>query len=190
MSKRRKLVPYLILLVMVVLTTYEVVGLIRGPKTLHERVLASTSSLSVEDRVVSLEKRVANLERVTGVTKTASSGVKKEIFVSLVGGSVSGSEWTKIPGSDFSMDQSLYGNVIDVSWQGWIDNGYGYVRIFDNTNHRVVDGSEVLISSGEKASFYSKTMSIWRGQNQYWIEARSVAGEVKLSSPRLKIVTK
>ena len=178
--------PYIILLVIVLVM---VGGAMSLKKTNETNVLAAKTTLTTEDRVTSLERRVAALEKYTGMVKSASSGVLKENFISLLGGSLSASEWTKIPGTDFTFDQSLYGNTVTVSWQGWMDNGYGYVRIYDNTNHRAVDGSEVMVTSGEKSSFYSKNLSIWRGQNQYWIEAKSIAGEVVISSPRLKVLS-
>lgn len=180
--------PYLILIVIVVLMSYEALSL---HSTRNERVLASTTTLTTEQRLSSLERRVSNLEKYTGIVKTTASGPARESYVSLMGGTVmADNNWTKIPGTDFVFDQSLFGNVISVSWQGWINSGYGSVRIYDNTNHRVVDNSEVTVASGEKASFYSKPLSIWRGQNQYWIEAKGVAGEVDLSQPSLKLVTK
>lgn len=184
---KRLMGPYLILLIVVLMACYQAINLFHLPRPV---VLSATVTKSNEDRILSLEKRVANLERYTGMVKPTSTGKTKETFVSLMGGTANGADWTKISGSDFVLDQSLYGNVTEVSWQGWVDGGYGYVRLYDNTNKRAVDGSEMMISSGEKASFYSKPLSIWRGQNQYWIEVRSIAGDVSVSLPRLKILTK
>jgi hypothetical protein len=184
---KKRLVPYLILVVIVILMSYEALTL-----SLHSQteVLSATTTLTTEGRVSALERRVANLEKYTGMVKTSSSAMAKENFVSLSGGSIFANDWTKVPGTDFTFDQSLYGNVTEVSWQGWIDSGNGSLRLYDNTNHRAVDGSEVTVSSGGKASFYSKPLSIWRGQNQYWIEAKSIGAEVILSLPRLKVVTR
>ncbi|HEX9008663.1 MAG TPA: hypothetical protein VF837_05375 [Patescibacteria group bacterium] len=184
---RRRLVAYTILVGVLMMASAQVYIIATRP--ISPEVLSATTNLTVEDRVTSLERRVAALEKYTGMVKPKASGIAKENFMAITGGTTSGSDWTKIDGSDFTMDQSLYGNVKDVSWQGWMDNGYGYARIFDGTNHRAVDGSEVLVTSGVRSSFYSKTMSIWRGQNTYWIEIRSVAGPVTISTPRLRIVT-
>ena len=165
-------------------------GTVSIKKIGENNVLAAKTTLTAEDRLTSLEKRVAALEKYTGMVKTPTTGTIKETLISLPGGTVFGTEWIKIPGTDFTFDQSLYGNVVNVYWQGWMDSGYGSVRIYDNTNHRAVDGSEITVTSGQKSSFYSKIMSIWRGQNQYWIEARSVAGNVTVSEPKLKVVTR
>ena len=184
---KRKLVPYLIISIVVIMASYQAVGLLKYPRP---EVLSATSTVSTEDRLTALERRVSSLERYTGMVKVPASGVAKINYVSLSGGTAGGSDWVKMAGTDFTLDQSLYGNVTEVTWQGWIDSGYGSARLYDNTNHRAVDGSEISVTSGSRASFYSKPLSIWRGQNQYWIEVRSIAGDVTVSEPKLKIITR
>ena len=155
------------------------------------RVLGeATQKGDLETRIAALESRVYRLEQTTGLIKKtkATLGKAKEYFVALSGGSAEGYDWTKITGSDFTFDTSLYGSNITVSWEGWMDNGLGNVRIYDATNFRGVDGSEIKLSSGEKSSFYSKNLSIWRGQNQYYLQIKSIAGLVTISQPRLKVV--
>lgn len=150
----------------------------------------------LSEKVVALTKRVVALERRSGVggTKTTTSAktvVAKESFKEIGGGSAVGGDWTKVEGSDFSFDQSLYGVVDKVTWQGWVDNGSGQVRLYDATNNRGVDGSEVTVSASGKASFYSQPLAIWRGQNQYYIQIKNVnLVTTTVSSPRLRIVTK
>ncbi|HOX95837.1 MAG TPA: hypothetical protein PLI45_00430 [Candidatus Woesebacteria bacterium] len=153
----------------------------------EERVLAATTTKTLEERVASLESRVYLLEKSAGLiaTKTKAS----ETFVSLVGGDINSADWSKIPGTDFTLDTALYGKTVEVSWQGWF-KGVGSVRLYDSTNHRAVDFSEFLSTTDGSKSFYSKVMSIWRGQNQYYIEGKTTDGTVTLSSPRLKIVAK
>jgi len=152
------------------------------------KVLGETTS--ADSRIASLEKRVYQLEKITGLIKSKSATTAiKESFVSLSGGSAEGYDWTKLSGSDFTFDLSLYGNA-NVTWEGWMDNGLGSVRLYDDTNHRAVDGSEVMVVSGKKSSFYSKPLSIWRGQNQYHLEIKSLSGQVTVTQPRLKILVK
>ncbi|SRR5258706_819517 len=172
------------------LTGWQVYGLTRARGENNQEVLAAATPRTLEERVAALESRVAVLERNTGLVKPNGTGKLKEQFVNLTGGSVTASDWTAIAGTNFSLDTALYGNSVEVSWQGWIDNGYGSVRIFDDTNHRVVDNSEIGVDSGVKSSFYSKPLSIWRGQNQYHVEGKNPQGELELSSPRLRIVTR
>ncbi len=153
-------------------------------------VLSATTDMTVEQRLASLESRVYSLEKKAGGVKSKSTNYK-ENFLNLSGGSMRGSEWVKIPSTEFWFDSGFYGEVVEATWQGWVDNGYGYVRLYDASNHRVVDGSEVLVNSSEKASFYSKPLSIWRGMNQYWLEAKSPINEtVTVSGPRIRLMVR
>lgn len=145
----------------------------------------------LSEKVAALTRRVVALEKLATTGKSIRPGVSKESFMNIGGGSASGGDWTKVEGSDFAFDQSLYGNVVSVTWQGWVDNGRGQVRLYDATNNRGVDGSEVSVNASGKASFYSQPLAIWRGQNQYYIQIKNVnLVTVTVSSPRLRIVTK
>lgn len=185
--------PWVIILTVCVLAIYQAFGLTQrriASVADNPEVLAATTDKSLEERVAALENRVYVLERNVGLIKPASTGKIKEQFVQLSGGNANSADWTKIVGSDFTFDASLYGKSVEVFWQGWIENGRGSVRIYDDTNHRVVDGSEMSVDSGVKSSFYSKAISIWRGQNQYYIEAKNPYGEIVINSPRLRVVTR
>jgi len=188
-----KTVLGVLLVSVLMLSGWEVYRLVeRGGSGLEEdpEVLAATTTRTLEERVASLESRVLVLERNVGLVKPKTAATKKEQYVQLSGGSVTASEWAKIDGTEFSFDALLYGGSVEVSWQGWVDNGYGSVRIYDDTNHRAVDGSEISVNSGVKSSFYSKSMSIWRGQNQYFIQGKNPLGVITVSQPRLRIVTR
>lgn len=150
------------------------------------------------DKVTALTRRVAALEKSVGIggvspKKAAAPTTKKakEAFLAIAGGSAVGGDWTKLSGTDFWFDQSLYGEVTSVTWQGWVDNGSGQVRLYDATNNRGVDGSEAVVNASGKASFYSQPLAIWRGQNQYYIQIKNVnLTAVTISSPRLRILSK
>lgn len=181
--------PFISLLALLIASELGIYGLSRTEFYGGNRVLGETTG-TVESRIASLERRVYTLEKTTGLIKTKGvAGVAKESSVALNGGSAESYDWMKLPGTDFTFDVSLYGNAT-VTWEGWMDNGLGSVRLYDDTNHRAVDGSEVMVLSGVKSSFYSKPLSIWRGQNQYHLEIKSLSGQVAVSTPRLKIVVK
>lgn len=181
----------MLILTVLSLAGWQVYGLLSPRPTLDEpEVLASSTTMTIEERVIALESRVWTLERNTGLVKPKTTGKLKEQFVILTGGAVNASEWTKMAGTDFTLDVSLYGSSVEISWQGWIERGYGSVRLYDGTNHRAVDNSEISVDSGVRSSFYSKPVSIWRGQNTYYIEGKNPLGEMTLASPRLKIVTR
>lgn len=154
----------------------------------HPEVLSTSTTKTLEERVTSLESRVYTLEKNAGLVATVTKKTY-ETYVSLAGGDISAFDWAKISGTDFSLDTSLYGKSVEVYWQGWL-NGAGSIRLYDSTNHRAVDFSEFASKSDNKVSFYSKAMSIWRGQNQYYIEGKITGGTVTLSTPRLRIVVK
>lgn len=145
-------------------------------------------------KVDALNKRVTALELslIKPTAKaTPTTTVARETFVAILGGSVQAGDWEKLSGSEFWLDLSLYGNVTEVTWQGWIENGTGLARLYDATNSRAVDGSEIIVSSLSRASFYSKPLSIWRGQNQYYVQLKSLTSQkVTISTPRLKITTR
>lgn len=175
-----------VLLIVFSLAGWQVWNLASGK---NPKVLSTTTTKTLEERVASLESRVYTLEKNAGLVATSTKKTT-ESFVSLSGGVISSFDWEKITGSDFSLDTSLYGKSVEVSWQGWMEGGAGSVRLYDSTNHRAVDYSEFVSTSGNKVSFYSRVMSIWRGQNQYYIEGKTTGGTITLSTPRLKIVAK
>lgn len=174
-----------ILLVVFSLAGWQVWNLASGRRP---EVLSTSATKTIEDRVASLESRVYVLEKNAGLTASTTAKAK-ESFVSLSGGDISSFEWSKVSGTDFTLDASLYGKTVEVSWQGWL-SGAGSVRLYDSTNHRAVDSSEFASTNDNKVSFYSKAMSIWRGQNQYYVEGKTTGGTITLSTPRLRIVAK
>jgi len=148
----------------------------------------------LSNKIDALNKRVTALELAAiprRATAAPTKAAARTTYVAISGGNVAtASDWTKVDGSDFWLDLSLYGNVSQVTWEGWIDSGNGQARLYDATNNRVVDGSQITITSNTRASFYSKPLSIWRGQNKYYVELKSlVAGQASISTPRLRIVT-
>jgi hypothetical protein len=176
----------------VLLNTDKLLDLSFGEK----RVLSAQTELTIEERVASLEKRVASLEKKTAVSATKANSVAKESFVQLTGGSGTGVDWVAVPASEFWLDTSLYGGSVEVSWQGKVEGEGGgavdgWVRIYDITNSRGVDYSQVEVAGSGGSSFYSKNMAIWRGQNQYRVEVKSRTGVlVTVVSPRLRVLVK
>lgn len=158
----------------------------------ERKVLSATDSGTVEERVEDLERRVSNLERVNRKSVAMAKSGQKQNFYALSGGTVTSGSWTGVPGSEFWLDLALYGNVSQVTWEGWLQNFDGSAvaraRLYDITNHRVVDFSEVGQTGKQKASFYSPALAIWRGQNQYRVEVMSTTSNpVTISEARLKI---
>ena len=149
----------------------------------------------VDEKVAEIETALAVTPTPTPTTTTSQTSSVKETHIETVdlpGGSASGGDWVRISGSEKWLDSSLYGELVSATWQGWIEvkdgSGIAYARLYDATNNRAVDGSEVSNASGGKASFYSEGLSIWRGQNQYYIEVRSSTGyEVTVEGAKMKL---
>ncbi|MBI3954736.1 hypothetical protein HY333_01695 [Candidatus Collierbacteria bacterium] len=185
MTARKKLVLGLLIVSLVLIN---IASLLR-PRYSQAQTACDVDCLSA--KIEALTKRVSVLEKQVNAKKTILTNAKqKEYFVSLSGGESNSGDWTSLSSSEFWFDLNLYAGVTQVTWEGWMENGYGLARLYDSTNFRAVDGSEVKLVSGVKTSFYSKPLSIWRGQNRYFIQVRSLNGtEVKISSARLKILS-
>ena len=119
-----------------------------------------------------------------------------EKFVRLSGGEAQGSGWIRLGETVFWLDAALHGELVTASWQGWLKSSGGgldgWVRLYDASNGRVVDGSETRVTGSTKTSFYSNNIAIWRGQNQYYIEIKDNEGgdRLTISEPRLRLLVR
>ena len=130
----------------------------------------------------------------SSTVKPTAVAAEKNYVIQLPNASAMGSAWSRMASTATNLDVYLYGaTLVGATWEGWLEvvggSGKGYARLYDMTNHRVVDGSEVIVSGNSKASFYSGNLSLWRGQNQYMVEVRTDSGsEIKLSDAKIKLV--
>ncbi|MDP3954948.1 MAG: hypothetical protein Q8Q15_01115 [bacterium] len=125
----------------------------------------------------------------TSVTAQSSS----VSFISIgSSGSTSETSWTDIPGTEFYFNLVDYSNLKSVRWEvnlrSFLAGNAVSVRIYDATNSRAVDSSELSTTSGASVIVRSNDLSIWRGNNLYRVQAKSSSGNpVYLDAPRLKI---
>lgn len=108
-------------------------------------------------------------------------------------GSTANTSWADIPGTDFYFDLADYPQVKGVRWeaslQSFVSADPVYARLYDVTNNRAVDGSDLTTTSSTYQYIRSSDLTIWRGNNLYRIQAKGSSGNtVNLSSPRLKII--
>lgn len=153
-------------------------------------VLPTSTQTVIEKETVVVEATPTPRPQPT----TAAAKTTRIEYVSLPSGEASGLDWTSFSASKW-IDTALYGELVSATWEGWIEipggSGIGYARLYDATNERAVDGSEVKLQNTLKSSFYSGNLSIWRGQNQYFIQTKSSGGgTVKVYSARIKLVVK
>jgi len=131
---------------------------------------------------------------VVEATSKVTSKPAKEVFVRLSDGSGSSESWVNV-GSGKWVDTALYGELLSATWEGWAEmpggSGVVNIRLYDATNSRAVDGSEVMIKDTARTSFYSKSLTLWRGQNQYFVQVKTNGGgSVDVSEARMKLVVR
>jgi len=100
--------------------------------------------------------------------------------------------WTKVDGSQFVFDAKDYPSKSKVSWEVNLKvqnpNSRCSARIYDQTNLRAVDYSELSTTSTVFEYLASQNVAIWAGKNQYYLEIKSLDGSTcYISSPRLVI---
>jgi len=108
-------------------------------------------------------------------------------------GSTQNTEWTDIFGTDFYFDLADYPSSkavrFEVSLQSYLSSDPAYIRLYDVSNKRAVDGSELTTRSSSYEYLQSGNLVIWRGNNLYRLQAKGSSGNVvNFSSPRLKII--
>jgi hypothetical protein len=145
----------------------------------------------IAEELAKLPTPVTTTETVIQTIQPTPSS--KVTYISLGGSSsTSATGWTDIPGSDFYFDLSDYPTATGVRWEislrSFLAGNMVYARLYDVTNSRAVDFSELTSTSGTSELKRSVDLAIWRGNNLYRIQGKSSTGTpAYLDSPRLKI---
>lgn len=117
----------------------------------------------------------------------------KVLYVPLVNtGSTVLTDWTDIPASDFYFNQADYPGYKSIQWEASLKSVNSparvMVRLYDVTNKRGVDYSELQTQSLTYALLQSSALTIWRGNNLYRVQLKADNGtEASLGMGRLKI---
>jgi hypothetical protein len=128
------------------------------------------------------------------IVPAQSSSGSKVAYVTIGGSSSTNStSWQDIPGTDFYFDLTDYPTATGVRWEislrSYLAGNKVYARLYDVTNSRAVDYSELSSDSGTSILQRSVDLAIWRGNNLYRVQGKSSAGcEAYLDSPRLKVI--
>ena len=118
----------------------------------------------------------------------------KVAYLTLGGSSsTSNTSWEDISGTDFYFDLSDYPTATGVRWEislrAFLAGNKVYARLYDVTNKRAVDYSELFTDSGTSALQRSVDLAIWRGNNLYRVQGKSSTGTpAYLDSPRLRVL--
>lgn len=183
------------------------------PKTesssgLIEEVKPATASCELLCRQVAreeIEKELSRLPSPAGQSSVSPStsviksppvptnGKPKEFYVPLVNeGSVSSVSWADIVPSDFYFDLSNYMGAKEIRFEAYLlssNNDQAYARLYDATNKRGVDYSELGTTKSSFTSVASSGVKIWQGNNKYTVQLRSTNGTlVQLRDAKLKII--
>lgn len=102
--------------------------------------------------------------------------------------------WTDVPGSDTYVDSyNDYGSSavvrFEISLKVNQGNGRAYARLWDDTNKVSPNNSEIYTESGEYTTQITQPISMWRGNNLYKIQVKSLNGsEAYINGAKLKII--
>ena len=146
-----------------------------------------------------VEKLAGNLptssQPVVEATPTPTAGRTPSVTYLPIGssGSTSNGSWTDIAGTEFYFNLADYQKVKAARWEvnlrSFLAGNAVYARIYDVTNNRAVDGSELSTTSGTSVVLRSGDLVIWQGNNLYRVQARSPSeNPAYLDTPRLKIL--
>jgi len=131
--------------------------------------------------------------QATPTPTTAPRGANVQYLTIGSAGSTSNASWADISGTEFYFNLADYQNIKAVRWEinlrSFLAGNAVSARIYDVTNSRAVDGSELLTTSGTSVLLRSGDLTIWRGNNLYRVQAKSSSeNPAYLDTPRLKIL--
>jgi len=148
-------------------------------------------------------------EKVTALIPTQTTGIPvkltpiptvkptKSRFFSYIpipgSGNTSNTVWTDLAGTEISFSVGDYVGFkeayFEVNMKLFNGNGVGYLRLYDITNSRAVDGSEISTSSQTSTAVSSGKISLWQGNNKYRVQAKSLTADTTyFESGRIKII--
>lgn len=130
---------------------------------------------------------------VPKATVTPSNGKPKVVYVPLAAdGAVSSATWTDIVPSEFYFDLGNYPGAKEIRFEIYLlslNNDLVSARLYDATNKRAIDFSDLQTTSSTFTRQESSPLVIWRGNNKYTLQLRSVNGtQAQLKDARLKIL--
>lgn len=118
----------------------------------------------------------------------------KATYIPLVSeGTTVNTTWTDIVPSEFWFDLTDYPAAKEVRFICYLQALHGsakvYARLYDKTNERAVDYSQVETQSDSYVRLESSGITIWRGNNKYTVQLKSENGtQVLLKEAKLKII--
>jgi len=140
-----------------------------------------------------IDQKIATALAGLSSASSAQSIIPTTNYISLgSGGSTTLTSWTVVEGSNFNFNLADYPTGAKVYWEGNLKalsgNSRCYARLYDKTHYRAVDYSQQSTDQISYQSLTSQGLSIWRGNNQYRLEIKSLNGiKCFLTSPNLVV---
>lgn len=134
----------------------------------------------------------SSISPVVYPTVASTNSRAKVVYIPLINeGSVSSAEWTDVLPSEFYFNWSDYPGAKEIRFEAFLSSANddpGYARIYDATNKRGVDFSDLLFGKSAYTRVESGKMVIWGGNNKYTVQLRSAnATKVQIKDAKLKI---
>lgn len=159
----------------------------------------SLTESDVDAAVVSLKEYIDQKIAAIPVAQTSaapSTKTQKTSYITMGTSFAStATDWVEVPDSsvyiDLANDYSLSAYVTwDISLKVAHGNGTAYARLYDATHNIAVQGSElVVVNSATATQVFSGKLELWRGNNLYKVQVKSLNGfEVTASGGRVKVV--
>lgn len=128
----------------------------------------------------------------TAIIAPTSSQLRVSYIPLMTESTINSADWKDITPSDFYFDLADYsraGNVrLEVYLKSQYQSGRVYLRLYDLTNKRAVDYSDLSSSSEAFELQRSSDLSIWQGNNLYRLQGKTQSGiEGYLKEAKLKI---
>jgi len=128
------------------------------------------------------------------VPTSAPATQAKAIYIPLVTeGTTVSTSWVDIVPSEFYFNLADYPGATQVRFICYLQALHGsakvYARLYDQTNKRAVDYSQLETQNDSYTLLESSGITIWRGNNQYTVQLKSENGtQVLLKEAKLKII--
>lgn len=126
--------------------------------------------------------------------KMPTSSQQKVLYIPLAtNGETMATSWTDILPSEFYFDLTNYPGAKEVRFEAYLLALHGsalvYARLYDATNKRGVDYSDLSTQNDAFTRLESSAIRIWQGNSKYTVQLRSANGtEVQLKEAKLKIL--
>lgn len=162
---------------------------VRCVQEVNDKVATEVARLAEE-----WEKKLAipSPKVVTQKTTTTVNEPKIVVIPIASSGETNSVSWTEVKPSEFYFDLTNYPGVKEVRFEAYLlaDQGAAkvYARLYDSTNNRGVDYSDIQTNSSSYTRIQSSKVSIWRGNNKYIVQLKSENGTVaKMKDAKLVI---